>query len=196
MTEPLNRDQNGLESDTCGPHSEDQHQLHGHQSCLDWSTRNNFYLRGIRTLSKFTMIEKLLDVKFKSEGEQGLEEYMSAQKVGFMLRKIAKNLTLYETLTKEGDTYTYSFESTFKNHKMVFKLGESFVDHGVDGRDMKTTFFVEGDALIATQENIKEGDVPSRIERRLRPDGKLEAKFISTPTDTTCIRVFAPVTKK
>ena len=66
-----------------------------------------------------------------------------SSEVGFMLRKIAKNLTLYETLTKEGDTYTYSFESTFKNHKMVFKLGESFVDHGVDGRDMKVTHFYE-----------------------------------------------------
>ena len=58
-----------------------------------------------------------------------------------MLRKIAKNLTLYETLTQDGDTFTYSIESTFKNHKMVFKLGESFIDNGVDGRDMKVTIF-------------------------------------------------------
>ncbi|GFR85759.1 fatty acid-binding protein [Elysia marginata] len=141
------------------------------------------------------MVDKFLDIKFKTESEQGLEEYLVAQKIGFVLRNIAKNLSITKTLTRDGDTYTYSFESTFKNHKMVFKLGEPFIDHGADGRDMKTTFFMEGDALIATQENIKEGDVPCRIERRLRPDGKLEAKFISVPTDTLCVRIFAPVKK-
>ncbi|KAK3801435.1 hypothetical protein RRG08_041790 [Elysia crispata] len=153
-------------------------------------------LSHVQQIFGFKMTDKLLNIKFKSESEDGLEEYMAAQKVSFMLRKIAKNLTLYETLTQDGDTFTYSIESTFKNHKMVFKLGESFIDNGVDGRDMKTTFFVEGDALIVTQDNIKEGDVPCRLERRLRPDGKLEIKLISVPTNTTCTRVFAPVPQK
>ena len=71
-----------------------------------------------------------------------------------MLRKIAKNLTVYETLTQEGDTFTYTFESTFKNHKMVFKLGEPFVDHGVDGRDMKVNnLYTSCDNLQAIKKN-------------------------------------------
>ncbi|GFO50174.1 fatty acid-binding-like protein 5 [Plakobranchus ocellatus] len=136
------------------------------------------------------MTDKLLNITFKSHSEQGLEEYMVAQKVGYFLRKIAKNLTIYETLTQDGDTFTYKFESTFKNHTMTFKLGEPFVDHGIDGRDMKTTFNVEGDTLVATQENINEGDVPCRSVRRLMEDGNLEITFTSVPTDTVCKRIF------
>ncbi|GFO50175.1 fatty acid-binding-like protein 5 [Plakobranchus ocellatus] len=136
------------------------------------------------------MIEKLLNTQFKSHNEEGLDEYMQAQNVNFILRKIVKNMTIYETLTQDGDTFTYKFETTFKNHKMIFKLGEPFIDYGLDGRNMKTTFTVEDDKLITTQENTKEGDVPCRMERRVLEDGNLEIKLISTPTNTVCKRIF------
>ncbi|RUS86951.1 hypothetical protein EGW08_005276 [Elysia chlorotica] len=142
------------------------------------------------------MTEKLLNIRFKSDTEEGLEEYLAAQNVGLVLRKIVKSLTLHETLTQEGDTFTHHFESSFKNHKMVFKLGEPFTDCGVDGRVMRTTVYVEGDTLITSQENTKDGDVPCRIERRVRDDGKLAIKLISVPTQTACNRVFVPVEKK
>ncbi|GFR85757.1 fatty acid-binding protein [Elysia marginata] len=142
------------------------------------------------------MIEQLVDITFRTETSEGLEEYMEAQKLNFILRKVAKTLTIYETLSQEGDQFTYKFESTFKNHKMVFKLGESFVDKGPDGREMKTTFTVEGDKLVCTQENIKPNDVPCKIERVILPDGKMQVKLISVPTNTVCTRLYSVHKKK
>ncbi|RUS86952.1 hypothetical protein EGW08_005277 [Elysia chlorotica] len=142
------------------------------------------------------MIEQLVGITFKTDSHEGLEEYMEAQKVNFLLRKVAKNLTIYETLTQEGDEFTYSFESTFKNHKFTFKLGEPFVDKGPDGRDMKTTFTAEGDKLVAVLENIKPNDVPARIERVVRPDGSLQVTLTSIPTNTVCKRRYVVHRKK
>ncbi|GFN81120.1 retinol-binding protein 2 [Plakobranchus ocellatus] len=136
------------------------------------------------------MTDKLLNITFKSHSEEGLEEYMTAQKVSHVLRMVFKNLIVYETLTQDGDTFTYKFESKFKNYTSTFKLGVPFVDRGIDGRDMKTTFNVEGDTLVATQESINEGDMPCRSVRRVMEDGNLEITLTSLPTDTVCKRIF------
>ncbi|VDN13696.1 unnamed protein product [Dibothriocephalus latus] len=73
-------------------------------------------------------------------------------KVGLAARTAANTLHPTVTIEKSGEgEYTLTTASTFKTSKITFKLGEEFEEKTQDGRIVKTTMVLEGDALKATQ---------------------------------------------
>ncbi|XP_005091720.1 fatty acid-binding protein, liver [Aplysia californica] len=118
------------------------------------------------------MVEQLF-AKWKLEKNENFDEYMQANKVNIALRKVGNTITNHEEISRDGDEWTLNITSTFKNSKLVFKLGEPFEMQTLDGRTMKTTFTVEGNKLIGLEEPINEGDTPNKYEREVTDDGKM-----------------------
>lgn len=54
--------------------------------------------------------------------------------VGLVTRKMGNSISPVVDLKKEGDVYTFSSASTFKNTVITFKLGEEFDEETADGR--------------------------------------------------------------
>ncbi|CAG5127107.1 unnamed protein product [Candidula unifasciata] len=139
------------------------------------------------------MVDKLLG-HWKLENSDNLEEYMKAMKVNIILRKVAKTLTNYEEISREGDTWTLHITSTFKNSKVVFKIGEPFKDNTLDGRYVLTTFTIEDDVLIETQEPLNKSHAPSRFERKVLEDGRMCLTCIATEENVVAKRYHQPYT--
>ncbi|VDM03031.1 unnamed protein product, partial [Schistocephalus solidus] len=76
---------------------------------------------------------------------------LKSSEVGLAARTAANTLHPTVTIEKSGDEYAITTESTFKTSKITFKLGEEFEEKTQDGRVVKTTIVLEGDALKATQ---------------------------------------------
>jgi len=69
----------------------------------------------------------------------------------------------------EDGTWSVKTETTFKTHKLDFKLGEEFEETTADDRKMKTTFTLNGNKLVQDQK----GDIPSVITREVDGDKML-----------------------
>lgn len=59
--------------------------------------------------------------------------------VSLVTRKLGNQVSPVVELTKNGDTYTLSSTSTFKNSIITFKLGEEFDEETPDGRKVITS---------------------------------------------------------
>uniref|UniRef100_A0A2C9JML5 Lipocalin/cytosolic fatty-acid binding domain-containing protein n=1 Tax=Biomphalaria glabrata TaxID=6526 RepID=A0A2C9JML5_BIOGL len=93
--------------------------------------------------------------------------------VNFVLRKVGNTITSYEEISKDGDTWTVHITSTFRSSKLVFKLGEPFTELTLDGRNVKSTFSIEGEKLACRQEPIDPSNTPSYITREVLEDGRM-----------------------
>ncbi|KAK3767619.1 hypothetical protein RRG08_003880 [Elysia crispata] len=140
------------------------------------------------------MVERLFNL-WKLEKNEDFDAYMKANKVNIVLRKVGNSITSYEEITRDNDTWTINITSTFRNSKLVFKLGEPFTEDTMDGRTVKTTFTVEGDKLVAIQEPINQGDLPSRFERYVLDDGRMVLVCISIPENIVGKRFFQPYSR-
>uniref|UniRef100_A0AC35U221 Lipocln_cytosolic_FA-bd_dom domain-containing protein n=1 Tax=Rhabditophanes sp. KR3021 TaxID=114890 RepID=A0AC35U221_9BILA len=94
------------------------------------------------------------------------EEYMKASGVGFMTRKLAGTVKPVLTITVNGDDITINSKSTFKDHTVSFKLGETFDEETIDGRKYKSIFNWTDGKLVQTQT----GENASVITRYLKDD--------------------------
>ncbi|CAJ0932761.1 unnamed protein product, partial [Mesorhabditis belari] len=103
---------------------------------------------------------------------ENFEEYMKECGVGLITRKLAANLKPVLEFVIEDGKWTMTSTSTFKTHVVKFEIGAEFNDKTADGRDVKSTFFVEGDKLIQQEIGLK-GGKDSRFERYIE-DGKLK----------------------
>lgn len=96
--------------------------------------------------------------------------------VSFVTRQVGNNVSPVVHLTVDGDTYSLTSSSAFKNSTITFKLGEPFDQETPDGRMVKATIVLEGDnKLIETQEPQGSGKA-SKIIREFSPT---EIKMVS-----------------
>lgn len=70
-----------------------------------------------------------------------------------MIRKVAVNTKPSIVISvKDDGTVVVETQSTFKNSKIEFKLGEPFDEARMDGATVKTTITKEGNKLIQKQQ--------------------------------------------
>ncbi|KAK0062735.1 fatty acid-binding protein [Biomphalaria pfeifferi] len=135
------------------------------------------------------MVERLLG-HWKSERSENFDEYMKANDVNFVLRKVGNTITSYEEISKDGDTWTVHITSTFRSSKLVFKLGEPFTELTLDGRNVKSTFSIEGEKLACRQEPIDPSNTPSYITREVLEDGRMLITCIATEKNVTAKKYY------
>ncbi|BHF79931.1 Belongs to the calycin super [Sparganum proliferum] len=88
---------------------------------------------------------------WKLTNSEGFDAILQRLDVGLAARTAANTLHPTVTIEKSGDEYSITTASTFKTSKVTFKLGEEFEEKTQDGRIVKTTIVLDGDALKATQ---------------------------------------------
>jgi len=76
-------------------------------------------------------------------------------------------------LTQNGDEFTLTSQSTFKNTSITFKLGEEFEEETPDGRKVQSVITQDGNKLI----QIQKGDKETTIVREFSED---EVKMVSS----------------
>jgi len=93
--------------------------------------------------------------KYKLEKSENFGDYMKALGVNMMLRQVGNSVYPTVELTKNGDEYTFSTHSTFKNTSIKFKEGEEFEEETLDGRKIKSVITFDGDTMIHDQKGEK-----------------------------------------
>ncbi|XP_041375328.1 sodium/calcium exchanger regulatory protein 1-like [Gigantopelta aegis] len=131
-----------------------------------------------------------LQGKWKLHDSENWDEYMKASGVGFVLRKVGNNITTYEEITQDGDTWELHITSTFKSSHLKFQLGVEFDEVTMDGRNVKSLFRLEGDKLLHDQKGTKPGEVGSFITRELVDDDTMAITFVSSEKNVTAKRFF------
>ncbi|XP_026473074.1 probable fatty acid-binding protein [Ctenocephalides felis] len=121
--------------------------------------------------------------KYKLDKSENFDDYMKALGVSLVTRKLGNQVSPVVELTKNGDTYTLSSTSTFKNSIITFKLGEEFDEETPDGRKVKSVVTLDGDKLTHEQK----GDKPTKIVREFGPT---EMKAVMTVDDVVCTRTY------
>ena len=76
--------------------------------------------------------------------------------VGLVVRKMGNAASPVIELTQNGDEYTLTSQSTFKNSTIIFKLGEEFEEETPDGRKVKAVITQDGNKLVHIQKGEKE----------------------------------------
>ncbi|XP_037041050.1 probable fatty acid-binding protein isoform X2 [Bradysia coprophila] len=75
--------------------------------------------------------------------------------VNMMLRQVGNSVYPTVELTKNGDEYSFTTSSTFKNTVIKFKEGEEFDEETLDGRKIKSVITFDGDKMIHDQKGEK-----------------------------------------
>lgn len=88
--------------------------------------------------------------------------------MGLVTRKMGNAVSPVVDLVKEGDEYTLSSSSTFKNVVVKFKPGVEFDQETPDGRKVKATITVDGNTLREVQKGA-DGKVTT-IDRTFSDD--------------------------
>ena len=88
-------------------------------------------------------------------------------------------------LTKNGDEFTLTSNSTFKNTAITFQLNKEFDETTPDGRKVKSLITQEGNKLIQVQKG--EDSKETKIIREFKPD---EVVMTLTVDDIVCKRVY------
>ncbi|XP_031346345.1 fatty acid-binding protein, muscle-like [Photinus pyralis] len=121
-------------------------------------------------------MEQFLGKKYKLTHSENFEEFMKALGVGFATRKAGSLVSPVVELTKSGESYTFTSNSTFKKIEFTFKNGEEFDQETPDGRMVKSTIKVDGNTLHEIQKDAK-GE-QTVIDRIFSDDElKMELKF-------------------
>lgn len=87
--------------------------------------------------------------------------------IGMVTRKLTNNVSPVVELVKNGDFYELSSNSTFKNSKISFKIGEEFDEETPDGRKVKSFITQDGNKLVHIQKTDK---VVTTIVREFEPE--------------------------
>jgi len=108
---------------------------------------------------------------------------MKAVGVGLVMRKMANAATPTQEIKVEDGTWSIKTSTTFKTTDISFKIGEEFDETTGDGRKVKTTCKMEGDALVQDQK----GSPDSILSREIK-DGKMH--MILKVNDIVCTRIY------
>lgn len=93
--------------------------------------------------------------------------------VGLVVRKMGNAASPVIELTQNGDEYTLTSQSTFKNTSITFKLGVEFEEETPDGRKVQSVITQDGNKLI----HIQKGEKETTIIREFSED---EVKMVSS----------------
>lgn len=93
--------------------------------------------------------------------------------VGLVVRKMGNAASPVIELTQNGDEYTLTSQSTFKNTSITFKLGVEFEEETPDGRKVESVITQDGNKLI----HIQKGEKETTIIREFSED---EVKMVSS----------------
>jgi len=121
--------------------------------------------------------------KYKLDKSEKFDEYMKELGVGLILRKVGNSVSPTVFLSKDGDEFTFTTQSTFKNTAITFKLGEEFDEETIDGRKVKSVCTLDGNTLTHKQG----GDKPSTIIREFTDDKCIVTMNIG---DVECVRTY------
>ena len=89
---------------------------------------------------------------------KNFDEYMKALGVGLVKRKMANSLIPVNDIAfdEDSDTFTIRTETTFTTTEISFRLGESFIESTLDGRQTLTTAHMSSPTtLVLIQEGHK-----------------------------------------
>lgn len=128
----------------------------------------------------------VLNKKYKLASSENFDEVMKALGVGLVVRKMGNAVSPVIELTQNGDEYTLTSQSTFKNTSITFKLGEEFEEETPDGRTVKTVITQDGNKLVQVQKGQKE----TTIIREFNED---EVKMTLTVDDIVCTRIYKAI---
>lgn len=121
--------------------------------------------------------------KWTLETSENFDEYMKAVGVGIVMRKMANAATPVQEIKIDGDTWNVKTSTTFKTTDIHFKIDEEFDETTGDGRKVKTTCKIDGNALIQDQK----GSPDSILSREVK-DGKMH--MILKVNDIVCTRIY------
>ncbi|RZF35185.1 hypothetical protein LSTR_LSTR012623 [Laodelphax striatellus] len=131
------------------------------------------------------MVDAFHGKKFKLSSSEKFDEYMHALGVGLLTRKMGNAVSPVIELTKNGDEFTLTSNSTFKNTAITFQLNKEFDETTPDGRKVKSLITQEGNKLIQVQKG--EDSKETKIIREFKPD---EVVMTLTVDDIVCKRVY------
>ncbi|KAM6435419.1 retinoid-binding protein 7 [Liasis olivaceus] len=88
---------------------------------------------------------------------ENFEGYMLALGIDFATRKIANLLKPQKVIKQEGDSFSISTTSTFRNYFVQFKIGEEFDEDnkGLDNRKCTSVVTWNNDKLVCIQNGEK-----------------------------------------
>jgi fatty acid-binding protein 7 len=121
--------------------------------------------------------------KYKLASSEKFDEYMKAIGVGLVVRKMGKAASPVIELALNGDEYTLTSQSTFKNTTLTFKLGEEFEEKTPDGPKVKSLITPDGNKLI----HIQKGEKQTNVIREFSED---KVKMTLTVNDIVSTRIY------
>ncbi|RZB40057.1 cellular FABP-like protein isoform 3 [Asbolus verrucosus] len=127
-----------------------------------------------------------LGKKYKLDKSDKFDEYMKALGVGLVTRKMGNAVSPVAELTKNGDEYTLTSTSTFKNVALKFTPGVEFDQETPDGRRVKAIITIDGNTLHEVQKDPNSGK-ETVIDRTFSDD---EIKMVMTVDDITATRIY------
>ncbi|CAM4500336.1 unnamed protein product [Lepidochelys olivacea] len=120
---------------------------------------------------------------WKLISSENFDSYMKELGVGFTTRKLGSLDKPSVIISINGDIITIKTESTFKNTKISFKLGEEFEETTVDDRKTMSTVTVDSGSLT----QVQKWDGKQTTIKRVLVDGKMVVEC--TMNNVTCTRV-------
>ncbi|XP_063926986.1 fatty acid-binding protein, adipocyte isoform X2 [Zophobas morio] len=131
-------------------------------------------------------LDSVLGKKFKLSKSENFDDYLKALGVGLVTRKMGNAVSPVVDLTKDGEEYTLSSSSTFKNVILKFKPGVEFDQETPDGRKVKATITVDGNTLHEIQKDPGSGK-ETVIDRTFTDD---EVKMVMSVEGITATRIY------
>lgn len=110
---------------------------------------------------------------WKLHSSENFEELMKELGVGLIMRKLGNTTKPNVKFSVNGDEINMTTSSAVKTQALKFKLNEEIEETTLDGRDVKTTFTLDGNKLIQTQRD-KNGEINCVITREITPSGELK----------------------
>ncbi|GAV01858.1 FABP6 [Ramazzottius varieornatus] len=124
-----------------------------------------------KLISANKMADKILGTYDLVESKD-FDKYMEAIGVGFLMRKMANSTTSMQVeISQNGDDFTIKSISKLKTSEVKFKLNQETKETTMDGREVLSTFTLDGNTLTQVQKGIKDPSFVSTIERKFTSEG-------------------------
>ena len=130
------------------------------------------------------------------ESSVGFDELMYELGVNILTRKIGNSLYPLQQIRKQDGEITVETLTSFKNTKIVFKLGTTFEEYTADGRNTQTMATVEGNKLIKIQTpEASTGYHTTKEIREFKDDGNVMVLHLTIPAkpEIVCTRFYKRV---
>ena len=130
---------------------------------------------------------------FQMESSEGFDELMYELGVNIFTRKIGNSLYPLQQIRKQDGEITVETLTSFKNTKVVFKLGTAFEEYTADGRYTQTVATVEGNKLVKIQTpDASTGYHTTQEVREFKEAGAVMMLHLTIPAkpEIVCTRIY------